>query len=134
MKICNKCKSKLNESQFNKNKSRKDGLQNYCRDCEKTKHRNWYLKNRESRIKKAHNDGKLRLKWFEEYKRNLKCEKCGENHIACLDFHHKDKDNKESSISKMVTNNCSIKKIKKEMEKCMVLCSNCHRILHYELR
>ena len=35
MKICYKCKGEKDESEFNKKKSRKDGLQSFCKSCEK---------------------------------------------------------------------------------------------------
>lgn len=69
--------------------------------------------------------------WFNEYKGSLKCEKCDENHISCLDFHHKDPNKKDIAISMMVKRRYSEKRIMKEISKCTVLCSNCHRKLHY---
>ena len=33
MKRCSKCKKQKDESEFSKNRSRKDGLSNWCRDC-----------------------------------------------------------------------------------------------------
>ena len=38
--------------------------------------------------------------WFRELKSNLKCE-CGENHPACLEFHHKNPNEKEYNIGEM---------------------------------
>lgn len=59
------------------------------------------------------------------------CELCGENRIWVLDFHHKDRKDKENNINDMIKNRNSIKTIQKEIDKCDVLCSNCHRELHY---
>lgn len=72
---------------------------------------------------------KRRLCYIEK-KLQLKCQKCEENHISCLDFHHLDPKEKEGNISSMVK--YSLKKIKKEIEKCIILCSNCHRKLHWD--
>lgn len=36
MKICNKCKQEKPLSEFNKNKSYKDGLDCYCKECRKS--------------------------------------------------------------------------------------------------
>lgn len=69
-----------------------------------------------------------------EIKKNLKCVKCGEKHIATLDFHHKGNYKKDFSISKAIRDRLSIITVKKEMLKCKVLCSNCHRILHHNQR
>ena len=68
---------------------------------------------------------------FENYKKTLKCEVCGESHVATLDFHHKDPSTKEIIISESIWR-WSWNTIKKEIDKCVVLCSNCHRKLHYE--
>ena len=70
-----------------------------------------------------------RLFYFKE-KLKLKCSKCGENHIACLEFHHLDPSKKESNISSLIK--FSYQRIQKEMKKCIVLCSNCHRKEHWD--
>lgn len=59
------------------------------------------------------------------------CESCGYQKChASLDFHHKDPLEKDSTIKDLL--NHSWKKIQKELDKCMLLCSNCHRELHWE--
>ncbi len=35
MKQCTKCKKRREESEFSKNRSRKDGLSLWCKDCER---------------------------------------------------------------------------------------------------
>ena len=61
----------------------------------------------------------------EKLKRGCAC--CGYNTYACaLDFDHLDPTTKIRDIAKMHTT--SIEKLNKEMEKCQVLCANCHRI------
>ena len=49
-----------------------------------------------------------------------------------LSFHHKDSKNKSFSLGDIVRNGRSFEKIKKEISKCVILCSDCHRILHYK--
>ena len=62
-----------------------------------------------------------------------KCECCGYNNSPCaLEFHHKDPTKKEFSIGDKGRHK-NIKKQKKEVEKCFLLCSNCHRETHYGL-
>lgn len=80
---------------------------------------------------KQHNiQSRLRLKeWFAEVKANLFCIKCGENRIPCLDFHHRDPNEKESHIANMVSH-ASRKRILAKIAKCDVLCANCHRMEH----
>jgi len=65
-------------------------------------------------------------------KRSSPCYICGESHVAALDFHHVDSSAKEFTISRMASQCLSQKKIEAEVAKCKVICSNCHRKLHYE--
>ncbi len=78
---------------------------------------------------------KIRSKgWFDDYKKTLKCEICGYNKCPeALDFHHKDIKEKEFSIGHAL-NICGKEKIIEEINKCRVLCANCHRELHYNER
>lgn len=102
------------------------------KDLEKRRkyRREWYAKNKESERKHIQRRKKEIKKWFNEYKSSLKCIKCGESHPATIDFHHTK--TKESGISKLVSYGYSIEKIKKELEKCEILCSNCHRKEHWK--
>lgn len=55
-----------------------------------------------------------------------KCQLCGYNKcIAALEFHHKDKSTKSFSISNGLHLQWRI--IKKELNKCVLVCANCHR-------
>lgn len=60
------------------------------------------------------------------------CPRCGEGHPACLQFHHRDPDAKESSIQKLVARNRAMPVIAAEVEKCELLCANCHAKEHSE--
>lgn len=66
-------------------------------------------------------------------KKGGRCELCGyEKNLAALCFHHKNPDHKEiqMNIGRMPTNNEFLKKIKKELKKCLLLCCNCHAEIH----
>jgi hypothetical protein len=59
-----------------------------------------------------------------------KCMVCGYNKcVAALDFHHKDPKTKLFSLS---GNSYSFEKCKSELDKCWLLCANCHRELHWK--
>lgn len=93
--------------------------------------RKWHAKHSKIVVKKvAERKQKLRI-WMEDYKSSIGCSMCGETHPACLEFHHLDRDDKVSGISRMVNHGVSKKKILEEASKCIILCSNCHRKLHY---
>lgn len=69
--------------------------------------------------------------WLCDIKKTLCCNICNNNDFRVLEFHHKT-DNKEFNIADAI--NFSKEKILKEIAKCDVLCSNCHRIITYEER
>jgi hypothetical protein len=59
-----------------------------------------------------------------------RCVNCGYNKcIAALEFHHKDPSLKEFNINNKGT--YTYDKLLKEVDKCTLLCSNCHKELHY---
>lgn len=68
-----------------------------------------------------------------EYKGN-KCQLCGYNRcIEAMEFHHLDFSEKEFGISqKGYTRSWEI--VKEELEKCIILCANCHREVHSGLQ
>lgn len=89
----------------------------------------YYYKNRESEKERTKERTEKLKKWFKNYKRKLKCKECGEGHPACLDFHHKQ--DKDVGVTELVSRyNTSKDRILEEIEKCEVLCANCHRKRH----
>jgi hypothetical protein len=85
-------------------------------------------------LKEVHNKArKARIQRNRDYIKSIKeissCKNCGENHISCLAFHHRDKNEKDYSISHM--EDMSLETIKKEIAKCDMLCHNCHAKVHY---
>ena len=97
----------------------------------------WYERNKEAEREKAKLRQSERRKqfkeWYKEYKSNLKCGKCGFSHPAALDFHHTDSSKKEFSLGSTGLS-VSKERFLKEIQKCEILCANCHRIHHYEER
>lgn len=128
---CSKCnKDKSRECFYN----REDGRpHSWCRDCNKAYQREHYHltkdRYREARLINNRKRRKEVSEYMHEYKLEKGCKSCGYNKCyAALDFHHPNKD-KEHNISTMGTN--SLKKVKEEIKKCIVLCANCHRELHH---
>ena len=66
-----------------------------------------------------------------EYKGG-KCSECGYSKcLAALDFHHIDPNEKDPDWHKMRHRNAE--SIRSELDKCILLCSNCHKELHYQI-
>ena len=58
-----------------------------------------------------------------------KCENCGwQGNQAALQFHHTDPEKKDFTIGNVANKKWEF--IKNELEKCMLLCANCHAIKH----
>lgn len=94
--------------------------------------REYMRRNRDKYYPKVKDHKRKIRDWFDELKRTLSCKNCGESHPGCLDFHHKDESTKYASISVLASCGYSKDKILQEIAKCEVLCSNCHRKLHYD--
>ena len=64
-----------------------------------------------------------------------KCEHCGFqcDVMSVYDFHHKDPSVKDFGISSSSGNGKSLEKAKQEVDKCLLLCRNCHAIEHHRL-
>jgi hypothetical protein len=132
MKICSKCKLKKEESDFH-TRSR-GGLYSHCKMCQREYTKNHYNQNKPYYLKKAKTYSDKLIEWYRELKKTLRCSKCGENHPATLEFNHRDPSEKVKEVSIMVARGWGKRKILKEIEKCSILCANCHRIMHWEER
>lgn len=93
-----------------------------------TSQQKWVCKKCRSQFTIAYRQ-KVKLKCI-EYKGG-KCERCGYNKcVYALDFHHLNLKEKDFNISKK--SYLSWDKIKAELDKCILVCANCHREIHFE--
>ena len=72
--------------------------------------------------------------WLVDYKKTLRCVRCGFSDYRALEFHHPGKEYKDANVADMVRSVLSREMIMREISKCIVLCANCHQIEHYEQR
>lgn len=94
--------------------------------------RRHYQKNKEKvKAKILAYKRKKRQEWW-EYKKSLSCARCGASHPAIIDFHHIDKNDKTRLHVNVLVKAGKFGAAFKEIEKCLILCANCHRIHHYE--
>ena len=101
-----------------------------------TKNKRVYLSEEERKEKAVKAVVKRRQKVKEmavEYKGGS-CQRCGyDKYVGALEFHHMDPNEKDFLISRK--GYCtSWGKIKKELDKCILVCANCHREVHEEER
>lgn len=112
-RICSKCSLEKNNAEFYILGNGK--LFSWCSECHKTTNKQ---KAREFKIKCV------------EYK-GSKCTICNyDKCLGALEFHHLDASQKEFTISsKQLLLNFN--QLKSELDKCILVCSNCHAELHY---
>jgi hypothetical protein len=81
-------------------------------------------------LKKAVTERRKKLKVMAREYKGGKCMICGYDKCAdALDFHHRDSEQKDFGLSaKGITR--SWEKIKQEIDKCILICANCHREVH----
>lgn len=129
-KFCNTCHTWKSVDDFHFRNAVKGTRQTHCKSCRKEVDAAFWQKKAAEYIPKKRERKALVRADIREIKSLLVCELCGENTIECLDFHHRDPDQKERSIANAANRGWSVERIQKEMAKCSVLCANCHRKLH----
>ena len=91
----------------------------------------WYPKNKEKHISYVRKNTVRVLEFIDAYKRARSCVDCGFNgkdFPFVLDFDHKNGGiTKKFNIGSWRHSVLSIQAIEKEMEKCELVCANCHR-------
>lgn len=121
VKNCPRCNNIKTASEFYKDKDRKDGLAGWCKKCAYKATRKWHTKKLSNNLDYAqkikddradyqekhrdrwviyhkHHAEKMK-QWYDAYKSKICCELCGESHVACLDFHHKNTNEKKFGIA-----------------------------------
>lgn len=130
VKVCTLCHIEKEKKEFNKKSSAKDGLQNVCKDCSKTRFQIYWNSNKEKHRKEAGARRDKVRNATKSYVLNIAkqngCVDCLEKDPACLDFDHI-KGNKIKGISEMCNEGSSLAKVVAEIEKCELRCANCHR-------
>jgi hypothetical protein len=104
----------------------------------KEDHKNWEKRYRNGYLQRPETKQRLSEKSKLRRERNKSfvhekmtpCIVCGESDPIVIDFHHLDETKKENGISQMMQSNYSLQKIQEELNKCVCLCSNCHRRVH----
>ena len=129
-KKCTICKDDKEFEEFNKNKSKSDGLNNVCKKCANEHSRKYYKSNSERMIKQINEGNRKRIKENQikvyEYYSKHSCIDCGEDDPIVLEFDHVT-GKKFKPVSLLVSGGYSWSVIEKEMKKCVVRCANCHR-------
>jgi len=133
MKNCFNCNQIKPFTEFNKNSSKKDGLQARCRECQKSYFKQYYDQSNTVKVTVKNRVKQRRLsnkKALMEHLSDKSCMDCSVDNILVLEFDHLR--DKRKSISALVHEGASWQTILDEIAKCDIVCANCHRIRTYE--
>jgi hypothetical protein len=130
-KICSMCQQEKSIVDFPDYRGVKNGLAK-CRPCKRQYDRDFHAnRSAEKKLLKMQKQY-LRLaknkQFIWDYKLQHPCIDCGNPDPRVLDFDHIDASTKQDDICRMVNGSASIESLLAEIEKCVVRCSNCHRI------
>ncbi len=131
-KYCPKCETYKPVGEFAFRNTTLNTRAPHCKVCYAAKRREVYHTRDKAKIKIAVKQRKIELrKRFFEWKESLECTKCGEDDSNCLDFHHTDSKEKDIEVSSALwSNSWGWERLMKEVNKCMVVCRNCHAKIH----
>ena len=115
----------------------------YSKNKDKWKEYNNVSISEEKRERKLESIRKLKRNYGQSHKRELilkkggKCQLCGiaynGKNASIFDFHHVNPEEKDFNISTRLRYNSYIpQELYLEIDKCILVCSNCHRQLHSE--
>jgi hypothetical protein len=130
VKTCTVCKTDKDEYEGFHWKVKSKGIKrSACRVCMSTYYKTHYRGDRHKvprKIRNARRRANLLLQKL-EYLTGKKCISCPESDPILLDFDHENRDNKEFSVSAMISAGRSWNIILVEIAKCVIRCVRCHR-------
>ena len=127
-KVCNKCARTKELKDFYPHKQCRLGVTGTCRECSKERLQGWYQKTKQVRRAAANRRNKEKKYMAVEYMGGS-CQDCGGTFPYCVyDFHHTGSD-KEVNPSYALAG--SWESALSELNKCVLLCANCHRMRHF---
>ena len=128
IKTCTKCNLEKSLAGFRRDKTRKDGYRSECKACARLLHKQRYTEEYFESARKRNRKRSEANSLLIEAAKQAGCKLCPEKEHCCLEFHHIDPTNKNFIVSK--GRNRTPKQLAAEIEKCVVICSNCHKKLH----
>jgi hypothetical protein len=112
---------------------KKGSRHSVCKTCVAAYNKTHYKNNKELYLIRAKTNVigsiKRNQQFIQDYKNSHPCADCGTQYpYYVMDFDHREANTKVSSIARLVGDNRSKKKLLEELEKCDLICANCHRI------
>jgi hypothetical protein len=129
MKVCSKCGEPKDLTSFAKKRGKYAA---HCKPCQRKMWLSWYAKpsNKQRHLQrnaKLSNEARQKLLELVQACKDVPCADCQRKYPSyVMDFDHV-RGTKVMSVSTLI-NSGSKRRLLKEIEKCEVVCSNCHRI------
>lgn len=145
-KLCPKCNILKNVTAYNKRAKSADGFADWCRECTNLWRRNrrleikatgeiprsdqWNKENRDHLNKLRTAKRRETRDYLRSLKLNQPCTDCGGIFPpTCMDWDHLDPTQKEFNIcNEAIREMYSKERLHAEIDKCELVCANCHRI------
>jgi hypothetical protein len=130
-KKCSICHETKSIDEFGLNRAKKDSKQAFCKQCNKERLKAHYKLNKQKYRDKNRRHRARNREFVRRVSVFVGCQICGYNRCPeALHFHHIDPNNKERDVASMIARMNGRNVLKKEMRKCIILCSRCHAELH----
>ena len=129
-RICSRCKTSRLITDFNF-RNRAAGVRHiYCRKCGKKFTRSHYRRNKRQYIDRSIRAKEMRREYVRQVK-SRPCADCGVQYpYYVMDFDHREGEEKSFEMNRVIY--VTMRALKQEIEKCDVVCSNCHRERTYQ--
>jgi hypothetical protein len=134
VKTCRVCKKQKDISHFSPSAKNRHGVKTICRPCETEYQKSRLKSNPEYAKNQMRNTEKRRFMIRDMIRdaKNVPCIDCKVSYPwMVMDFDHRPGETKVAEVSKLATS-ASVQKIRDEIAKCDVVCSNCHRLRTFQ--
>ena len=132
MKICTTCGQEKSEEEFH---WRIIGVHRHtkCKECANKLARRWARENRDRGNLTRRGRTERNYRAFNLWLSRQVCVDCGEDDMVVFELHHRDPSKKNRAVSAIVSQGFGLQALWTEVDKCDVLCANCHRRRHFEV-
>lgn len=128
--VCNCCQETKPIEEFSWRWKHLGQRQRTCRACQSKQKKAWYEKNKDFHKEKIYENKQRNIETSRAYVWDFllahPCAECGETDPTVLEFDHV-RGEKRAEVTKLMRDGYTLKIIQEEIEKCVVLCANCHK-------
>jgi hypothetical protein len=128
-KVCTKCGVEKAIEEFPWKNRQNEKRHAVCKSCTAVRSNNWYYANKAHHVRNVMNGKRIsrqKLKdYVNDYLSRNPCVVCGEADPVVLEFDHIN--GKDTTIANLIRLDVPLWRLQVEIEKCQVLCVNCHK-------